>query len=529
MNPRLVRLVFMFVVIIAIGMGFGLHSAMAEQDEYAEEGKEGVEVLSHGPVHEAFAETVAFDPQAGPTVTKAPPPTIEEVPPEQKPEGDVKWIPGYWAWEDDRSDYIWVSGVWRLPPPGRQWVPGYWARSGNRYQWTSGYWVTVRATEVEYLPEPPASVELGPNTNAPSTDYTWIPGCWIWHHSRYAWRPGYWAKMQSDWVWVPAHYSWTPRGYIFISGYWDYVVVRRGILYAPVFLAPRVYAGVTFSFSPGFIVDLDVFSDCLFLRPGYRHYYFGDYYAPRYYREGIYPWFSHHARRHSYDPIYAHQRWHHRHDNDWENHLHRRFRDRRDNESIRPSRRPDYGRGQGRDWGKPSRTGTVAATTVYSPVRRSIDSSVRVKTIDAKERSEIRQQEKAVQTYRRDRQERETRDFRETKGTTTPVARSFDTTTPNRVRIDRSPITAKPREQMEPNNAPPSRYSAPKPDPNVEPLRRTSEVTRTRDWGNRGEDRGFGRSKRTDQSSETPRVETPRATSRSERSGSRQSRDSGRN
>src|SRR5579871_4225498 len=86
-------------------------------------GDDGVEVLTRGPVHEAFAEAVDANPQATPAVSKKPPEPIPELPPEQKPEGDkVEWISGYWAWDADRNDYIWVSGFWRTPPPGRVWV-----------------------------------------------------------------------------------------------------------------------------------------------------------------------------------------------------------------------------------------------------------------------------------------------------------------------------------------------------------------------------------------------------------------------
>jgi hypothetical protein len=85
------------------------------------EAEEGIEVLTRGPVHEAFAETISFDPQPGVIVEKPAPEAIEEMPPEQKPEGaNVDWIPGYWAWDDERSDYLWVSGIWRSLPPGRQ-------------------------------------------------------------------------------------------------------------------------------------------------------------------------------------------------------------------------------------------------------------------------------------------------------------------------------------------------------------------------------------------------------------------------
>ena len=80
--------------------------------------EQGVEPLEKGPVHEAFAQPTAKNPQAGPIIRKQPPKAIEELPPEQKPEGDnVQWIKGYWAWDAERNDFIWVCGFWRVPPP----------------------------------------------------------------------------------------------------------------------------------------------------------------------------------------------------------------------------------------------------------------------------------------------------------------------------------------------------------------------------------------------------------------------------
>lgn len=93
----------------------------------------GAQVLTRGPVHEAFAGGVAFNPEPGVVATKAPPGVIEEMPPEERPEGDnVTWIPGYWGWDDERSDFLWISGTWRALPPGRQWMAGYWAKTRSR-------------------------------------------------------------------------------------------------------------------------------------------------------------------------------------------------------------------------------------------------------------------------------------------------------------------------------------------------------------------------------------------------------------
>lgn len=337
MRSKWIGYIFTIAILGVLGIGPDTFPAWAVQGEVPD-ATEGLNVLAHGPIHEAFAETVAFDPEPGIIVSKAPPEPINEIPPEQKPEGDPEWIPGYWAWDDDQNDFIWISGTWRVVPPDRQWIPGYWVKSGNGYQWISGYWAAEEQKALEYLPVPPESVEVGPNVPAPSANYSWIPGCWIWSYGRYAWRPGYWAVMRPDWVWVPAHYVWTPGGYIFVGGYWDFAVGQRGVLFAPVAFGAGITFGPRFYFTPAFMIDFRVFSDCLFLRPRYHHYYFGDYYAHRYYRRGIFPWFSPHARRHGYDPIYAHQRWKHRHDRNWEKDLHATYQERVKYEEARPPR-----------------------------------------------------------------------------------------------------------------------------------------------------------------------------------------------
>ncbi|MEX0867934.1 MAG: hypothetical protein WD030_11305 [Pirellulales bacterium] len=44
--------------------------------------------LTRGPVHEAFAEQVSLDPKPGVIVTNAPPQSVEEIPPENRPADD---------------------------------------------------------------------------------------------------------------------------------------------------------------------------------------------------------------------------------------------------------------------------------------------------------------------------------------------------------------------------------------------------------------------------------------------------------
>ena len=76
-----------------------------------------IEVLTRGPVHEAFAEPISYDPTPGVVMPNEPPAAIEEIPPDERPEGDALWIPGYWQWDNERSDFIWISGIWRDPRP----------------------------------------------------------------------------------------------------------------------------------------------------------------------------------------------------------------------------------------------------------------------------------------------------------------------------------------------------------------------------------------------------------------------------
>src|SRR5665647_665283 len=67
--------------VVALG-GTLLASGMAIAQQAG--GTAGIEVLTRGPVHEAFAETISYDPKPGIIVNAKPPELINEVPPEQK-------------------------------------------------------------------------------------------------------------------------------------------------------------------------------------------------------------------------------------------------------------------------------------------------------------------------------------------------------------------------------------------------------------------------------------------------------------
>jgi hypothetical protein len=425
--------------------------------------QEGVEVLTRGPVHEAFAETITFDPEPGIVAPKAPPAAIEEVPPLQRPEGrNVTWIPGYWAWDDERNDFLWLSGIWRALPPGRQWVPGYWGQSRQGAQWTSGYWADAAAREIDYLPEPPATVEAGPNIAASSADEIWLPGCWIWQQNRYAWRPGYWTQGNQNWDWVPDHYVWTPSGYVFVDGYYDYSVPRRGVVFAPVYFAGGLRTQRGFSYSPSTVINPAVFVSHLFLRPGYGHYYFGDYYGSNYSEAGYSPWFSYHSSRRGYDPIYANQRWQHRKDREWERRTESNFRNFRDHKDARPphtwaAQRELAGRGE-----TPNRRSIEVAASLDELARQK-DNQFRFQPVDQEERQQFGQRGQEYRKYLEQRQQLEANAAR------APSGNPATTAQPARREFSRSPFVATPVEQLDKNNAPPQRHEVLKPDFKIQP------------------------------------------------------------
>ncbi len=275
-------------------------------DRSESEQSEGVEYLTRGPLHEAFAEPYDANPEPSPVVQKQPPEPIDELPPEYRPDGkNVTWIPGYWSWDDEREDFIWVSGVWRDLPPGQQWVPGYWDRAEGGYRYIGGFWASSNMSEVQYLPEPPKSLEQGPSSPAPGEDHFYVPGNWVYENNDYQWQPGFWSSSHADWVWVPAQYVWTPRGCVYQAGYWDHDVAHRGVLFTPVYYSQPVYRNAGYSYRPRYTIDTSVgLFVHLFVRPSHRHYYFGDYYGSRY-SNNYYPWATRYQGYQHYDPFYA--------------------------------------------------------------------------------------------------------------------------------------------------------------------------------------------------------------------------------
>jgi hypothetical protein len=331
------------VTALVMAMAFAALSFPGEAAEQppAVPPEEQPEVLTRGPVHEAFAGPVDLQVQKGITAPTQPPPEITEQLAAEKPAGKrFVWVPGYWAWDPERNTYLWVSGCWRAAPPNTYWVPGYWSRTDGGWEWVPGFWAPVaKGKQIEYLPAPPPIDDPRPPGPPPTPNNIWVPPCWYWYGGTYVWRPGYWLVAQPDWIWVPSHYVWTPRGYVFVLGHWDYVLPRRGVLFAPIYFPRPVYLAPGFSYSLSIVVDTGMLQFSWFTCPRYGHFYFGDYYDSIYVSFGIFPRYECEQRYVWYDPIYEHDRWRHRRTvPDWGRYERNEYDRRRADKNLRPPR-----------------------------------------------------------------------------------------------------------------------------------------------------------------------------------------------
>jgi hypothetical protein len=361
---------------------------------------EEIVVLTRGPLHEAFAQPVILDEGEAFMIANRPPAPLDEMVPDEKPEGNhIVWIPGYWSWDTDRNDFIWVSGCWRAVPPNRSWVPGYWAQVRGGYQWIAGFWTTADAEEIEYLPTPPATLEEGPPPGEGSPSGIWIPGCWVRHDGRYAWRPGFWEPARPHWVWQPAYYVATPRGWVYVEGYWDYSLDRRGVAFLPIYAPSRLYGRSDFRYSPDMVLDLNTLMLNLFISPRRHHYYYGDYYGAEYSREGYRPWYEVRDHHDWYDPIYVHQRWEHRDDHQWGEHQREGYDRRRDNKDLRPARTYEAMRTQSAHLPEKDRREVQLARPMREVVSEKT-TPFKYEKLDTKRRDEAVSREKEVHAYK---------------------------------------------------------------------------------------------------------------------------------
>jgi len=78
--------------------------------------------------------------QIGVSITIGPPPLpVYEQP--LCPGDGYLWTPGYWAYDENVSDYYWVDGAWVMAPEeGYLWTPGYWGWRDGGFFFNDGYW-----------------------------------------------------------------------------------------------------------------------------------------------------------------------------------------------------------------------------------------------------------------------------------------------------------------------------------------------------------------------------------------------------
>jgi hypothetical protein len=374
-------------------LGFVFLAAAPAQAQQA--GADDMEVLTRGPVHEAYADPGVTPSEASSIIPKQPPDPINELPPDQKPEGDnVIWIPGYWTWDEDRNDFVWLSGFWRVPPPERTWVPGSWRQVADGWQWTPGFWAEAAQEDVQYLPEPPAPLDVAPSTPAPSADSIYAPGAWVYRDNRYMWRPGVWITYRPGWIWVPAHYVWTPVGWVFVEGYWDYPLRSRGLLFSPVYFAGRPWLRPGWFYTPTYVVNDDFLIGALFLRPRWGGYWFGDYFGPVYHRRGFVAWVDIRLGRGIYDPLFGFYLRFHRDNRGWDRDLHALYARRYEGNDLPPRTLVQQTTIINNNVTNVTNIRNVTAVTPLAKVDPAI---VKLRTVPA---AQLAQEQKAIQRFR---------------------------------------------------------------------------------------------------------------------------------
>ena len=192
-----------------------------------------VSSISQGPVHEAFLSTTteSFILSA---ITLDPPPAIKEIVPASLNSQWI-WIPGYWEWSTELNNFIWMTGVWRQPPPAHVWISSEWIRTDKGWVRLKGFWSLSSADKLyAILTPPPDSIEEQIPFMS-DLEMFWAPGAWTYEafQEKYLWSPGRWVAFNKNWILIPTRYVWRPKGYLCIPAYWDWPLEQVGACYSP--------------------------------------------------------------------------------------------------------------------------------------------------------------------------------------------------------------------------------------------------------------------------------------------------------
>ena len=219
----------------------------------------GIKVAEKGPIHEAFAQPGAETRGKGMTAPKAPPKPIPELPPDTKPEGEnVRWVPGYWHWDAEKGDFMWISGFWRNVPPGRDLAGGRVDREERNLDVHARVLASDRHEQLADRFARTAEVGRERTEHAARTIRTrfGFPAPGSIATNSIVWRPGYWAYPNENQVWQPGQYLATGSGYSYCPGYWDYPLEDRGLLNAPVYFTEPLWQTPGWAFRPRFAFGL---------------------------------------------------------------------------------------------------------------------------------------------------------------------------------------------------------------------------------------------------------------------------------
>ncbi len=181
--------------------------------------------------------------------SQGPPALIEELPPDERPVGEnVLWIPGYFAWDEDRLDFIWISGVYRDAPRG---ILGSRVTGDQPLAGPNGFRVfglqSHKKQQIKLKPKSSFTQSRRSRwskarPSAAERESFWIPGNWRYVSNKYAWQAGYWSAAQHGLDLVPAPLHWNAAGYVLYPRVWDYSLAQRGLVFAPVYFDAAYYA-----------------------------------------------------------------------------------------------------------------------------------------------------------------------------------------------------------------------------------------------------------------------------------------------
>ena len=121
-----------------------------------------------------------------------PPRPIAERPSGPRPDRGATWVPGYWDWDSARAEFVWIGGVWQVPPPGLDVghrplearpgrlvsCPGFWSRRRDNGAIPTTY--STANQPAWRSTGPPAGHPDDNPAAAPGPDYFYVPG----HYAR---------------------------------------------------------------------------------------------------------------------------------------------------------------------------------------------------------------------------------------------------------------------------------------------------------------------------------------------------------